>query len=773
MNKKLLPLIVSALLLADVRLHAAPAVPSTTEPIVYPSRQFLPPPPPGVHPRVLFSPDEMPALLDRLHNTPWGKSMVAISVKAVEQERPLLEALAALQHSELGSEVVRKYWIEDERRNQAFFQAAIIGLVKDDPSLCQLSINATMGYCQVIEKARALDLDISRGKLQTGIPSKSDATWGSTHWDLGTGWVNGGLGLALTYDMLFNKMTHDQQDYIRQTLSDITSHRRSFDMEDPKTHQFYPGRIMTNWALYHGALPLMALAIEGEKGYDPEIYKIWQKMVPLYLHQAIYPSGGSGEDSYPLGTSLRESGPLMIAMARRGENLFTDLHYQRFWTMVAQSLEPFPGGGFIGGSGGGGSARTEGGAIGYAGSWVCAHYGVPTSPVINYLWRRYVGDHYNQHMAWQSYIPELLFCTAWDASIPGSDDPSQLGLPKTAYYPGRGLWITRSDWGADALDVHLDGRADAFLVGHDTVDRGNFTVTALGKTWAPYPDWMGFMYGDEHSLVQIDGRSEAWKAPSVKFVATRDDEQSSMAAVDLKYAYDWQWPPPWPAQGQTFPAPWEKEPSDPRELGLPDEPDFAWIPHQLYDHPEVGFNGLNFWRKPYNPVQKCFRTLLMVRGRHPYLLVADDVKKDNATHSYQWFLQLDVDVTLLKQEQDGAILAVGDGTDRRRLLVRAIPPRNGWSDAPIKIELQHYLGKATPGKGALVGQHIAGERLIVSRDGVIEPQFKLLIVPFSEGDALPASQWASKDTISIRWSDGADQIGAAVDETGRTALALQ
>ena len=472
MTKIILPLL--ALAFAATPLMAAPAAPSATESVLDTSRVFLPPPPPGVHPRVLFSPDEMPALFNRLHNTAAGKSVLAISTKAIEQERPVLEALASLQHGDLSPEVVKKYWTQDERRNQAFLQTAIIGLVKDDSTLRQLAINSALGYCRVIEAARTLGLDVLRGKLQTGVPSKSDSTWGSNHWDLGTGWVNGGLGLALTYDFLFNEMKPDQQNYIRQTLSDITSHRRSFDMEDPETHKFYPGRIVSNWTLYHGVLPMMALAIEGEKGYDPEIYQIWQKMVPLYLHQAIYESGGCGEDSYPLGTSLRESGPLMVAMAKRGENLFTDLHYQRFWAMVAESLEPFPGGGFIGGSGGGGSARTEGGAMGYVGSWVCAHYGLPTSPVMNYLWRRYVGEDYQQHMAWQSYIPALLFATDWDAKIPGSTDPALLGLPETKFYPGRGLWISRSDWTPDALDVHLDGRGDAFLVGHDTVDRGNF-----------------------------------------------------------------------------------------------------------------------------------------------------------------------------------------------------------------------------------------------------------------------------------------------------------
>ena len=770
MRMRLAGFTIIALLTATV---AAFADANSDAPPVYPSRVFAPAPPVGVHPRVLFSPSEMPELTYRLLNTASGKSIMAVSAKAVAGQSKLLKELAALQPGDITDEIAGKYWKSDEERNQAFLQAAIIGLVKNDPDMKRLAIESVVGYCRVIEKAKELKLDMPMNSLSTGLRSKSgNSIWGSPHWDLNTGWVNGGLGMGLTYDFLYNDITQGQRDLIRQTLSDITSHRRSFDMEDPDTHEFYPARLMTNWALYHGTLPLLALCIEGENGYDPEIYQIWSKMIPLYLHQAIYKSGGCGEDSYPLGTSLRESGPTMVAMAKRGENLFTDPNYQAFWTMVAQALEPFPGGGFIGGSGGGGSTRTEGGAMGYAGSWVTAHYGVPTSPVINYLWRRYVGEKYDQHLAFQSYAQELLFSTDWNAEIKGSNDLSQLGLPLTAYYPGRGLQISRSDWSANALDVHVDGRADAFLVGHDTVDRGNFTVTALGETWAPYPDWMGFMYGDEHSLVQIDGKSEDWKAPSVKYLASEDNGKTALAALDLSYAYDWQWPPPWPKIGETFPAPWEKEPSDPRALGLPDTADFAWVPKELYGHPEAGFQGLNFWRKPYNPVQKCFRTLLLVRGKHPYLLVADDVKKDDAAHKYDWLLQLDIDITLLHQDGNEAVLAVNDGSDGRRLLVRTIPPSAGWGQSLPTIMLDSYLGKATPGKGFLKGEHLPAHRLTIERDNVIEPGFKILILPFQEGDPLPSTNLTADGNLAVAWPDHQETITAKPDAAGRTALGL-
>ena len=353
-----------------------------TVPIV-PTREFVPPPPVGVHPRVLISPQEWPALKQRLLTTPSGKVMLDLARRDVASHRPIMEALGALTPGAVTPDAVAKYWTADEGRNPAFFSAAILGLATDDPALKTLAINAVVGYSRVILKARDIAADVAVSPLHTSLVG-SNKFWGTTHWDVGSGWQNGDIGLALTYDFLFNEMTKDQQDTIRRAISAATTGRRSFGMGEPK------GRIVSNWALYHGHLPVMALAIEGEPGYDPQIYSIWVDMVKDYLDQCIYDGGAASEDSYPLGTSLRDSASLMVALAKRGHNYFLHPHYQEYWHYVAQSLEPFPGGGFLG--------HAAGGSLGYAGSWAVAHYALPTSPLNNYLWRWYAGDDYRENL---------------------------------------------------------------------------------------------------------------------------------------------------------------------------------------------------------------------------------------------------------------------------------------------------------------------------------------------------------------------------------------
>ena len=75
-------------------------------------------------------------------------------------------------------------------------------------------------------------------------------------------------------------------------------------------------------------------------------------------------------------------------------------------------------------------------------------------------------------------------------------------------------------------------------------------------------------------------------------------------------------------------------------LSLPDTEEWAWISKRLHDEPSIGFAGLNFWREPYNPVQHIYRSLALVRSQHPWLLVVDDVRKDDKPHNYRWLLQL-------------------------------------------------------------------------------------------------------------------------------------
>ena len=84
---------------------------------------------------------------------------------------------------------------------------------------------------------------------------------------------------------------------------------------------------------------------------------------------------------------------------------------------------------------------------------------------------------------------------------------------------------------------------------------------------------------------------------------------ATIAAADLKYAYDWQWSPPWPTADTTYSSPWEHETNSPAALGWPG--DESWFPDTLYGEPDFGFTGMYMWRQPYNAAQHCFRSVTL------------------------------------------------------------------------------------------------------------------------------------------------------------------
>jgi hypothetical protein len=45
-------------------------------------------------------------------------------------------------------------------------------------------------------------------------------------------------------------------------------------------------------------------------------------------------------------------------------------------------------------------------------------------------------------------------------------------------------------------------------------------------------------------------------------------------------------------------------------------------------------------------VKYAYRTAGLVRGKHPYVLVVDDIRKDDQTHEYEWLMQVPDDLEL-------------------------------------------------------------------------------------------------------------------------------
>ncbi len=302
-----------------------------------------------------------------------------------------------------------------------------------------------------------------------------------------------------------------------------------------------------------------------------------------------------------------------------------------------------------------------------------AKYVFPKDNVIDFVYRKYMspsGDHFQRLLKYQARLPALLLAPPVNNEELDIDaHAAELNLPLTFRCENRGKVVMRSDWTENALWYTLDARPDCFFIGHDAPSRGAFILNVGGRAWAVCPEGHLFRHSKYYSLPKIDGIAQKIKAPFVHLLPDAIGENKcgdmgeSFAAADLTYAYNWEWTQ-WKNK---CPDGFEAELHDPREFGM----SAWWLPHKINGERNVGFIGLNQWRRLFNEVKQVTRSALMVRGPMPYMILADTIIKDEDEHVYKWCMTTPPDLDL--ECFDGKDAILGEINEpRRRLLIRAL-----------------------------------------------------------------------------------------------------
>jgi hypothetical protein len=687
----------------------------------------------GVHPRILISPEDLPALRDRLKNAACGRRSIA-AIRAWNRciydknNGALAAAYDALVagDDDAFSKAENDWWLNQLGLSLCF--AAFDAMVKDD---------AAQG--QGVAKALA-----TYAKLAGGVISPH-----------GYKSVNPDTSLGFGYDFAYNYMDEEQRTAIRQVIAGAIAGKKPHGADSP------PEGCTYNWMPHAMALPLLALAIEGEEGYDANTYTESVKVMRNFLVYGIYPDGVPTEGMHYFNFGMNPGSPGLVAMARRGDNLLGSPHYNRLKNWYIHSMEPF-GYAF---SMHGDTPNDTGGLLG---NYVLMKKVFPGDPVIDFVWRNRLHDDYSGLTYRGDFLFAALFGEDWKGGSAGERQPvadqwgvdnadndtdngadkpwdaAALEQPLTLFSPYRGLMITRDSWKRDSLVMHFECRRDAIGPGHNHANQNDFTLSALGRKWAID---RGFHIAEtkHHSGILIDGKGQGFfPAPGI-IINQLDTPPATLVTGDAKLAYD---------HRLTFPG----------RVGNPENKMFQWRTPDFSDAAAA----------VDNPVRHAFRTAMLVRGDYPYVLICDDIQKDSREHVYEWLMQVESDLVLKSVDDEGAVLATQNADETSpELWVKVLEQRQtadeAWSDAidPVRLETYRVKRSANTGSNESLG---LGKRLVLASRAV-SPDFKVLLYPRRPDAEVP--QIERKDNqITVRLLEQTDVYTFHKTPSGRQGFSM-
>ncbi len=754
----------------------------------------------GVHPRILFSPDDLPRVRKQLADTAAGKAFMATIrenlAKGIDQSGTWENnCFAALLHGDSAT-FDRLYKPDYASRAPGSGPApGIKPAVKWGQSDSFLKAMELRAWVALIDndaargKENATALTTYASSLVPGITAALAGPRGEDWWRGIRPALNSTDDLAFSYDWTFPFMTPEQAATVRKTIALGTNGRYTLGMDQP--HHW------RTWNFIGMSLsePILALAIEGEEGYDHRIYDRGIEVARDYLTYSITDKGFGKEGIGYQTAGLGHAQLILLAAANRGTNLFLHPHYQRYVsTYLYSAMQPW-GGGWL----------SEGDLASFPPNFpvaMLAKFFFPNNPLVNQVLRNHPMERENRPAAGLvGNFSETLLVTPADPDTNAPDTaPAEPDVPQTLYDPTRGMLITRSDWSPDATVMHLDCRVDTAFAAHDHADRGEFTLSALGVPWVI--KGMRDTETKYHSCITIDGHGQGYFPTPGKWIGMTDGADATFGTLDMKYCWDWFW------MKAIMLEPVDQLKAEGEEAYIePEARLLGRFPRSMWER-DPSPNAVNFYhgflagdprmwgedswvtRAPNYPVQKAFRTAGLVRGKHPYVVVVDDIQKDDQEHLYEWRMMCPVSVDVVDIKGNDIMLSgkVADPNNPEdktppapssdkgtpRLLVRglninqpALPtlqPNPTLETVELKKhdDTHQFAGRSNG---------LAKRLVLPSRS--VAPDYKVLLVPYREGSELPVTTWNDDKTqLTIDWADQHDVVTFSKDPAGRTAVKI-
>lgn len=708
-------------------------------------------PAPGVHPRILFSPQDVPLILARIKSSVTG-AMSLIETEhllgktwldAGTGEGRLFAQLVAgdLDADQLVAAVFSEQGATDGQTNRLtrnLNAIALYALLSGDDDLGTKVASAIANYCRLIEPR--VDAHMDR-------PDVYNVYWRDT-----PGWI-GPTDLGLNYDFAAKWMTDEQRTLVRRLIGKVVAGRRGYGQNGPL-------RVRDNhWVTRDLTIFLANLAIEGEEGFDEQVHDCGIETVKAFLQWGIDEYGTLHESNGSSGEGLPFQLLSMVALARRGVNTFGHSHWRQLLESQVQCTSPD---GVVTASRG--TRGSEPLSRQVVAAWKVLY---PNDRCADYL----LGPaHAVAEFDPQQYRRKIASLDAEPMSLPGLTDPGlaksllydapwratsreALGLPLDFSNPSQGLFSSRSDNSVEALWINMQARPDLYLGGGPAHhDAGSFYLQAHGVTWGRDGLSDDDPASADHAIVLIDGVGQddgaGLSPPRVAYLGAAIAQTGAIASVDLRNAYDWLW--------ASRVVDWNAEPIAGRSWELEIDPLVVRVLKGTQRY------RINHWAPPlrnrwfptvrtrFNPVAYAYRSAGLVRGGHPYAIVIDDIRKDDSTHLYEW------------QMPGGFRTATLPGLDPKTLVLTAAQGDRIPDGTPMLLVQE-------VGPSACRLENVRGRTLVATE--TVECRFRIVLVPFRMGEDLPSvSVDADTGTARLEWSDQIDELQFDVPRDNRTRL---
>ncbi|MEM1108101.1 MAG: chitobiase/beta-hexosaminidase C-terminal domain-containing protein [Planctomycetota bacterium] len=768
-------------------------------------------PPPGVHPRVLMGIEDIERIREKIRLGEDAPRYFRILLNWALNQRPDLVSRSfmalVMEDEEAGRKCV------DELIALATEQEPMIDLLNHHPVFagirdnyyywCRSEIVSVGGvpYKKAFREGGAERIhELARLSVETNaehhfqvLPDTSGHVKANDYY---------------AYDYLHGFMTEPEREFIRSILKKITYGRYTSGMDMPG-HWFINNHMSMSYDLV-----LAALCLEGQEGYDERVVREAAKALQNQL--TYYISGGgllyekkkgfvperpllaiTRRLEYPL-LSHEHLYKMVMAKAMDSVNVFWRYNELRNHQTIANFGEGFQ------------EPRLW--YMGFAsGPWMDSFFNVafimkfvyPDDPIVDYYYKSRMqtqglgppdGEGPLPAPRIRYSFPEVCLLTAVDGfkdrdgAVVNYD---KTGLPEELTQRNepwvdmkRGVVQARSSWDKDALMVHYEARSDIYAAGHEGPEAGDFSLYANGIEWSGWRKW----YLDSYfrNAVLIDGKAGIYSPTAAKLMEVSNTPHGVTMVSDNTDQYNWR---KWEKNMHLW-AGVNKEALDgylytgytsehmARDWEIPFQPHmreyiegFASLDWGNWHGETRGTEMYGRW----NDIDHAFRTLHLAKGDpalndgkgYPYLLVVDDIRKDDKQRQYDWVMQLADDIALWKGEAGVGTRDKGieerktNQTDlylcsaetpfvTKRRGLPAVNRRVKTGDPVLLVRVLHRNTAFSFPQPAYEANY-SHPRIKVPATAV-DPEFRIMLYPHRHGDPIPLTAWnedRSKLTVMI------------------------